>query len=254
MSVVTLSVIKSHVFIHPASLYQPPNVYPIFVGSAGFVDLALYSINWLSTNDPPFELKIILFIELLTVTLQVEFLLPSSVVTVIVAIPVLTAVIFPTLSTVTIVGFEDVHATTLFIAFVGFTVASKISVAPTIREAEVLFKLTEVTLTIGLSIVTVTVQVEVLLPSTVVAVMVTVPAPIAVIFPALSTVAMVLSDDVHVTALFVALLGLIVDVKVSVSPIANASVDLSKAIDVTWYDIVKLFIVFVWFVLVYWVL
>jgi len=63
--------------------------------------------------------------------------------------------------------------------------------------------------------------------------MVAVPALTAFTFPMLSTVAMEAFDDVHVTSLFTALFGVIVDVKLSVSPAIKVSVLLFKLTAVT---------------------
>ena len=76
--------------------------------------------------------------------MHVAFLLPSSVVTVMDAIPAFTAVTFPVLSIVATAGFEDIHATVLFATSVGFTVDVKVSVFPTIRLSVILFILTDI--------------------------------------------------------------------------------------------------------------
>lgn len=75
-------------------------------------------------------------------------------------------------------------------------------------------------------------QLAVLLPSDVVAVIIAVPAPTPVTTPLELTVVKVLSEDVHVTVLFVALSGAIVAVKISVPPTDKVSVVLFKFIDV----------------------
>ena len=72
--------------------------------------------------------------------------------------------------------------------------------------------------------VTVTTQVAVLLPSAVVTVMVAVPAALAVTTPELLTVATVVLLELHVTFLFVAVLGLTVADRLSVPPTVNAAV------------------------------
>lgn len=79
-----------------------------------------------------------------TVTSHVAVLLPSAVVTVIVALPAETAVTTP-LETVATDVFNDVQVTVLLVAFSGATVAVKVSVAPTSSVVSVLFKLTPVT-------------------------------------------------------------------------------------------------------------
>ena len=68
----------------------------------------------------------------LTVTEQVAFLLPSSVVTVMVAVPAFFAVTTPEVETVaTVVLLED-HVTFLFVALDGDTVAVIICVWPSV--------------------------------------------------------------------------------------------------------------------------
>ena len=106
---------------------------------------------------------------------------------------------------------ED-QVTDLSVAFDGNTVAVKDSVSPTVRESDVLFKLTPVTGTVAAF--TVTVHVAVLAPSVVVTVIVADPAAFAVMTPVEDTVATELLLDVHVTDLFVALVGETVAVKV----------------------------------------
>ena len=71
-------------------------------------------------------------------------MLPSTVVAVIVVVPALTMITFPVLSTVAVELSEDVHVTALFVAFVGATVAFKLSVPPTAKLSVVLFILTDV--------------------------------------------------------------------------------------------------------------
>ena len=70
---------------------------------------------------------------------------PSVVITVIVAVPAAFAVTTPLEDTVaTVVLLED-HVTDLSVAFVGNTVAVKVSVSPTVIDIDVLFRLTPVT-------------------------------------------------------------------------------------------------------------
>ena len=116
-----------------------------------------------------------------TVTTQVAVLLPSAVVTVMVAVPAARAVTTPELLTVATVVLLELQVTFLFVAVLGLTVAVKLSVPPTVNAALFLFSVTPVTGTVAA--VTVTTQVAVLLPSTVVTVMVAVPAAFAVMRP-----------------------------------------------------------------------
>ena len=155
-------------------------------------------------------------------------LLPSAVVTVIVAVPDATAVTFPAVETVATLVLLLLQVTFLFVALLGETVAVSVSVAFGANVSVVLFRLTPVTGT-----VTVTAQVAVLLPSVVVTVIVAVPAAPAVTFPAVETVATLVLLLLQVTFLFVALLGEIVAVSVSVAFGANVSVVLFRLTPVT---------------------
>ena len=106
-----------------------------------------------------------------TVTEQVAFLPPSSVVAVITAVPSLTAETFPFESTVAMFVLELDHDTFLFVALEGETVAVSFSVPPISNDMVVLFKLMPVT-AMGL---TVTEQLAVFPPSSVVTVIFAVP-------------------------------------------------------------------------------
>lgn len=97
----------------------------------------------------------------MTVTEQVAVKLPSSVVTVMVAVPAATAVTLPVLSTVaTLVSLED-QVTFLLVALAGFTVATRVAVAPpTVRVSVLWSRVTPVTGTVyGVVSFTVTVRV-----------------------------------------------------------------------------------------------
>ena len=113
-----------------------------------------------------------------TVTAQVAVFPPSTVVTVIVAVPTPTAVTSPEeLTVATDVSLED-QVTLLLVAVVGFIVAASCVVPPVFNVIAVL--LSDTLLTGILLPVTVTVQVAVLLlPSVAAAVMVQVPAALA---------------------------------------------------------------------------
>ena len=84
---------------------------------------------------------------LLTVTEHVAVLFPSSVLTVIVALPAFLAVIVP-FETVATLVLLDVQVTFLLVALFGLTVAVNVSVPPTTRVVEFLFKVMPVTLTV----------------------------------------------------------------------------------------------------------
>ena len=75
---------------------------------------------------------------------------PSAVVTVIVAVPAAFAVITPFETLATLV-FDEVQETFLFVAFVGATVAVRVSVPPTVKVVEVLLSDTPVTATVVLA-------------------------------------------------------------------------------------------------------
>lgn len=155
-----------------------------------------------------------------TVTVQDAVLLPSAVVTVIVAVPTASAVIVPLL-TLAMFALLLLQEMFLFVASEGVTVAVNVSVPPTESVVEVLLRLTPVTGT-----VTVTAQVADLLPA--VAVIVAEPPATAVTLPFASTVATASLLLFQVTVLSVALEGDTVAVRVSVAPFVKDSVCLFK--------------------------
>jgi type 1 fimbria pilin len=153
---------------------------------------------------------------------QVAVLDPLAVVTVMVQEPLATAVTSPEPFTVATEPLDVVHATAVFVAFVGVTEASSCKVPPGDKDAEVRFKDTPVTFTIP---VTVTAHVAVLFPSAVVTVIVVDPAEIPVKRPDVLTVATPGLEEVHVTALFVAFSGTTVAVSCWVAPTSKVAVD-----------------------------
>jgi hypothetical protein len=110
------------------------------------------------------------------------------------------------------------------VAFDGVTVAISVSSPPILRVRDVLSRLTPVT-EIGF---TVTAQVAVLPPSSVVTVMTDIPTVIAVTVPFESTIATPVLELDQVTFLFVAFEGDTVAVRVSVPPINRVSEVLFK--------------------------
>ncbi len=136
-----------------------------------------------------------------TVTEQVAVLPPSTVATVIVAVPAATAITTPFV-TVATEGLLLDQVTSLLVASDGSIVAINVSVLPSISVAADLFRVTPVT-----ERLTATAQVAVLLPSTVVTVIVDVPGETAVTRPLLFTVATEGSLLDQVTFLLVALDG-----------------------------------------------
>jgi hypothetical protein len=149
-----------------------------------------------------------------TVILQVAVLLPSSVTTVIVADPAALAVTRP-FATVATLALLLLHVTFWFVALEGIIVALRVSVLPTLRLIDDLFRETPVTEMF--SETTVTLQVAVLPPSTVVTVIVADPAAFAVTRP-FATVTTLLLLLLHVTLWLLALDGVITAVRVSVPP------------------------------------
>jgi hypothetical protein len=124
----------------------------------------------------------------LTVTVQVALYPPSFVVTVMVVVPAVTAVILPVLETVATEELLEVQVTDWSVASEGETVALSECVSPSVMERFVSLILTLVTDIFFAT--TVTVHVAVLLPSSVLTVIVVVPAETAVTTPLLLTVAM----------------------------------------------------------------
>ena len=119
--------------------------------------------------------------------------LPSTVVTVMFAEPSATAVTTP-LTTVATAVLSEAQITSLLVALAGAIVATRVAVSFTSNVTSALSKVTPVT---GRGL-TVTWQVAVNSPSTVVAVMVAVPTAIAVTTPSL-TVAIFVSLLLHFT-------------------------------------------------------
>ena len=122
-----------------------------------------------------------------TVTLHVAVLLPSTVLTVIVADPAETGVTVPPCDTVATELLLVLHVTFWFVALAGTIVAERVSVLPIVIEVDVLFK---DTLAGGITTLeTVTVQVAVLLPSAVLTVITAEPGETAFTTPLVETVA-----------------------------------------------------------------
>ena len=133
-----------------------------------------------------------------------------------VAVPPDTAVTVPFSTVATDVLFE-LHLTFWFVASVGKTVAVKVAVAPLTKDNSVCESITPVTGT-----VTVTSHVAVWLPSSVVIVMVALPADSAATVP-LSTIATAVLFELHLTFLFVASVGKTVAVNFAVAPFSKGN-------------------------------
>ena len=160
-----------------------------------------------------------------TVTLQVAVF--SPIFAVIVASPGFTAVIFPS-STVATISSEEVHATALSsVVSAGWYVTIRVSSWPTCSSVCVLFR--EIDSSGFGTGTTVTLQVAVFLPT--VAVIVAVPGFTAVMVPPF-TVATVLSEEVHATALSsVVSAGWYVTIRVSSWPTCSSVCVLFREID-----------------------
>jgi len=146
----------------------------------------MFAFSWVTSPSSNFNelLSIetsstgILFV---TTTQQKSVCPPSSVATKISAYPFLTALTFPFLSTVATFSLSEIQVTFLLVASSGKTVAVSWSVSPLFNFNELLSNITPVTGTRFL--VTLTSQVSVLLPSSVVATIVAFPSLIALTFP-----------------------------------------------------------------------
>ena len=125
---------------------------------------------------------------------------------------------------------SELHVTFLFVALLGITIATNATVSPISSSSLGIFNDTFSTFitsgsgsgsgsSFGNTVISHT---AVLFPSTVVTVIFAFPSPTALTTP-LFTVATFVLSELHVTFLFVALLGVIVATNVTVSPIFNSS-------------------------------
>ena len=183
------------------------------------------------TTTPSFRLTPVTdIVAALTVTLQVASFPPSAVVTVISAVPALTALTLPSASTVATEGSLDFQLTALYVASEGVIVALSCLVPPSSRTTTPSFRLTPVTDIVAA--LTVTLQLASLPPSAF-TVIVASPGDTAVTFPLWSTVATAVLLLSHVTLLFVAVEGSIVAVRVSVLPFSRLNSALLSLTPVT---------------------
>jgi hypothetical protein len=169
-------------------------------------------------NDKPEELSVTPVTGTTTVTGQVAVLLPSAVVTVMVAAPAPTAVTKPLLLTVVTLVLFDAQLTFGFVAFDGDMVAVSGDLSPIVRFNPAELKVTPAT---GTGSATVIAQVAVLLPSAVVTVTIAVPVAKAVTSPLLLTVATLVLSDVQFTVLLEASVGDTVATNIAVLPAVN---------------------------------
>jgi hypothetical protein len=165
-----------------------------------------------------------------TVTSHIDFVpYPSAAVQVIVQVPLPFAVIMPFEDTVATLSSEEDHETFVLYAIVGVAVALIVLVSPTHKEVVVSLRAISVTCCF-----TVTSHVDfVPYPSEAVQVIVQVPCPFAVIIPFEDTVAMLLSEEDHVTFVLFAFVGVAVAVIVLVSPTNRETVVSLRTISFT---------------------
>jgi len=166
-----------------------------------------------------------------TVTVQLAALLPSSVVTVIVAVPVEMAVTKPASETFATDGLLLTQRMFLLVALEGETVAVNWPVEPICKGRLVGVRDTDVTgMTCG---VTVTTQLAVLLPSSVMTVMVAVPVEKAVTVPVVETFATEVLLLCQRTVLLLALEGKTVAVSWLVAPMIKDRLEGVRVTSVT---------------------
>ena len=170
------------------------------------------------TDDPLDEMlmPVTETVDALTVMVDDAVLFPSFVLQVIVACPAALPVTTPVDETVATLLLEELHVTDLLVALLGEMVLARLTVLPTLTDVLVGDTLMPVTATVAA--LTVTVDVAVLFPSFVLQVIVACPTAVPVTTPVEETVATLLFEELHVTDLFVALLGEMVSVKVLVLP------------------------------------
>jgi len=99
---------KSYTCVNTLSLYQPANVYPLFVGSvSGLVAVFPLSTVWLTTTLPPFVLKLTVYL-LISHTAYIVF------------VPLLTSTVEPILGVVAVA--LSAHPKNVYPVLVGFVV------------------------------------------------------------------------------------------------------------------------------------
>ena len=154
MSVVSImlpSFIETVVLPLFAVILLPALVPPGFLSALVFELFTVASLVMM--YSPPFlRLSTLTYLSTtgaITVTVHVAVLLPSSVVTVIVAVPAAIAVTIPLSLTVATLGSLLLHVTALFVASEGVTVAVSCTVSPISSVFSVGSTLTPVTSTVG---------------------------------------------------------------------------------------------------------
>ena len=178
----------------------------------------------------------------ITVTSQIETApYPSAAVQVIIQVPSPFAVTIPSAETVATFSSEEDHITSVLLAVASVAVAVIVLVSPKHRETVVSLRTISVTCCL-----TVTSHVDfVPYPSEAVQVIVQVPCPFAVIIPFEETVAMLLSEEDHVTFVLFAFVGVAVAVIVLVAPTHREAVVSLRAISVTCCLTITSHVVFV---------
>lgn len=162
-----------------------------------------------------------------TVIFDVAVLLPSFVVTVIVASPGAFAVTFPFWSTSATPWLFVPHVIFLSVAVVGFIVAVNLTVSPTVNFLSVISIDTLCTLILSWTVISHVAVFSVFACD--VTVIVAFPSAIAVTFPFASTVAIFSSEDFHVTDLSATDVGVNVGFRVISSPLFSIAVILSNS-------------------------
>ena len=152
----------------------------------------------------------------LTFTMHVAVLPPSSVLTVIVAVPIAFAVTTPLDETVATEVLLDDQVIPWLVAFDGWIVALRVTIFPTSKFIVLLSR--DIPVTVTGAALTVTVQVAFFAPSDVVHVIVAEPVAMAVIVPSDATEATDILLEVQETSVFVASLGETVGVNLDVWP------------------------------------
>ena len=175
-----------------------------------------YQVTLGRTNSVPLEFVMVMLSTICPTFTEHVAVLPLYVFTVMVAEPAAIPLTFPAASTVATEGLEDVHVTSVLVAFEGEIMAFSCSVFPVVRVREVLSSFTpETAMTFA---VAVTSQVAVKPPSSVVTVMVAVPSLRGVTAPSWPTFTMLSSEELQVTFLFVASAGWTVAMRVPALP------------------------------------
>ena len=152
-----------------------------------------------------FSLTVIADTGTLTVTTHLAVAAPLSLIAVMVAVPAETAVILPFGSTLAIAELSDVHVTPFILALPGLYVTGKVLLVPTLSVIALLLSVIDFT---GFAaVLTVAVHTEMIVPLSFVTVIFAEPALTPETMPLEFTVATVLSDELHRSAVLVVSYG-----------------------------------------------